>query len=115
MSIRVQISADARKQQLQQQEQPEQPGIAVASAATRSATVLADQEQRKALKFGFSSKGGTSKVSLSFHVCAHLKKKSPLGFEDPMVRMLLNPKTLSYFGLMEFPNKKHHWIYSLEM
>ncbi|KAF7127344.1 hypothetical protein RHSIM_Rhsim11G0105000 [Rhododendron simsii] len=53
--------ADARKQQLQQQEQPEQPGIAVASAATRSATVLADQEQRKALKFGFSSKGGTSK------------------------------------------------------
>ncbi|XP_058191721.1 uncharacterized protein LOC131308741 [Rhododendron vialii] len=53
--------ADARKQQLQQQEQPEQPGIAVASAATRSASVLADQEQRKALKFGFSSKGGTSK------------------------------------------------------
>ncbi|KAI8531816.1 hypothetical protein RHMOL_Rhmol11G0165600 [Rhododendron molle] len=56
--------ADARKQQLQQQEQPEQPGIAVASAATRSATVLADQEQRKALKFGFSSKGGTSKNSV---------------------------------------------------
>ncbi|KAG5525553.1 hypothetical protein RHGRI_032005 [Rhododendron griersonianum] len=53
--------ADARKQQLQQQEQP---GIAVASAATRSATVLADQKQRKALKFGFSSKGGTSKNSI---------------------------------------------------
>ncbi|KAE9446719.1 hypothetical protein C3L33_21382, partial [Rhododendron williamsianum] len=51
-------TADARKQQLQQQEQP---GIAVASAATRSATVLADQKQRKALKFGFSSKGGSSK------------------------------------------------------
>lgn len=53
--------ADARKQQLQQQEQPEQSGTAVVSAPTRSATVLADQEQRKALKFGFSSKGGTSK------------------------------------------------------
>ncbi|KAI8531812.1 hypothetical protein RHMOL_Rhmol11G0165200 [Rhododendron molle] len=53
--------ADAHKQQFQQQEQP---GIAVASAATKSATVLADQKQRKALKFGFSSKGGTSKNSI---------------------------------------------------
>ncbi|KAF8038594.1 hypothetical protein BT93_B1199 [Corymbia citriodora subsp. variegata] len=49
--------ADARKQKQQQEE----PGSTPISAPTRSATVLADQDQRKALKFGFSSKTGTSK------------------------------------------------------
>ncbi|KAM7478552.1 hypothetical protein LguiA_026765 [Lonicera macranthoides] len=52
--------ADAHKQQ--QQQQQEESG---ASAAVRSATALADQEQRKVLKFGFSSKVGTSKSSVS--------------------------------------------------
>ncbi|XP_057963161.1 uncharacterized protein LOC131154417 [Malania oleifera] len=51
--------ADARKQQQQQ----EQSGPASVSPALRTATVLADQEQRSTLKFGFSSKSGTSKNS----------------------------------------------------
>ncbi|XP_057494363.1 uncharacterized protein LOC130779663 [Actinidia eriantha] len=55
---------DARKQQQQQQDQEEQSGTAVASTASRNATALADQDQRKALKFGFSSKGSTSKYSI---------------------------------------------------
>ncbi|PQM34218.1 G patch domain-containing protein 8 isoform X4 [Prunus yedoensis var. nudiflora] len=58
----VQI-ADARKQQQQQQE--EESGSAPGSTELTSATTLADQDQRKALKFGFSSKGGTSKSSFS--------------------------------------------------
>lgn len=59
----VTIRADARKlQQQQQQEQPEESAAATISAAGSSATTLADQDQRKVLKFGFSSKGGTSKV-----------------------------------------------------
>ncbi|XP_052194785.1 uncharacterized protein LOC127802799 [Diospyros lotus] len=62
--------ADARKQQQQQQDQEEQS--AVVSSSTRSATALADQDQRKALKFGFSSKGGTSKTSF-----ASAAKKKP--------------------------------------
>ncbi|KAF5960776.1 hypothetical protein HYC85_001985 [Camellia sinensis] len=56
--------ADAHKQQQQQQEQQDQSGTAMVSTTTRSATALADQDQRKALKFGFSSKGGTSKKSV---------------------------------------------------
>ncbi|ONI04125.1 hypothetical protein PRUPE_6G304400 [Prunus persica] len=62
----VQI-ADARKQQQQQQQQQqeEESGSAPASTELTSATTLADQDQRKALKFGFSSKGGTSKSSFS--------------------------------------------------
>ncbi|XAR52760.1 hypothetical protein NMG60_11020997 [Bertholletia excelsa] len=52
--------ADARKQQ-QQQEQQEQVGPTPVSTAMRSATALADQDQRKTLKFGFSAKGGMSK------------------------------------------------------
>ncbi|XP_021830432.1 G patch domain-containing protein 8 isoform X1 [Prunus avium] len=55
----VQI-ADARKQQ---QQQEEESGSAPGSTELTSATTLADQDQRKALKFGFSSKGGTSKSS----------------------------------------------------
>lgn len=50
--------AGARKQQ---QELPEESGPAIASAPV-TATALADQDQRKALKFGFSSKTSTSKV-----------------------------------------------------
>ncbi|KAG8648345.1 G patch domain-containing protein 8 isoform X2 [Manihot esculenta] len=51
--------ADARKQQ--QQQQVEESGSCQVSNSLRSATALADQDQRKALKFGFSSKGSTSK------------------------------------------------------
>lgn len=49
--------AGARKQQ--QQEQSE---VSPASSTT-TATALAEQEQRQTLKFGFSSKVGTSKTS----------------------------------------------------
>lgn len=52
--------ADAHKQQKQQQE--EESRAVPASTAPRTATALATQDQRKALKFGFSSKGGISKV-----------------------------------------------------
>eukprot|EP00261_Vitis_vinifera_P039526 XP_019080769.1 PREDICTED: G patch domain-containing protein 8 isoform X2 [Vitis vinifera] len=52
------LMADARKQQ---QQQEEESGNTAVSTTLRSATPLADQEQRKALKFGFSSKGGMSK------------------------------------------------------
>ncbi|KAK3025028.1 hypothetical protein RJ639_043306 [Escallonia herrerae] len=55
--------ADAHKQQ-QQQQQQEVSGTVVASTAVKSVTTLADQDQRKTLKFGFSSKGGTSKSSI---------------------------------------------------
>ncbi|KAL6139093.1 hypothetical protein ACLB2K_064370 [Fragaria x ananassa] len=58
----AQMSADARKQQQLQQQQEESASVP-GSAELRSATALADQDQRKALKFGFSSKGGTSKTS----------------------------------------------------
>ncbi|KAK6911710.1 LOW QUALITY PROTEIN: G-patch domain, partial [Dillenia turbinata] len=53
--------ADARKQQ--QQREQEQSGIPPASSGQRSAMALADQDQRKTLKFGFSSKGGSLKVN----------------------------------------------------
>ncbi|KAI4378088.1 hypothetical protein MLD38_015622 [Melastoma candidum] len=53
-------SADAHKQKLQQQDDP---GLPEAPSATKNVTTLADQDQRKALKFGFSTKGGTSKNS----------------------------------------------------
>ncbi|GMY22165.1 G patch domain-containing protein 8 isoform X1 [Fagus crenata] len=55
--------ADARKQQ-QLQQQQEDSGPAPVPTEVRVTTTLADQEQRKTLKFGFSSKGGTSKNSL---------------------------------------------------
>lgn len=55
--------ADARKQQQQLEESGS--GTAQSNTPARSATVLADQEQRKTLKFGFSSKGTASKVSQS--------------------------------------------------
>ncbi|KAL5582744.1 hypothetical protein UlMin_015186 [Ulmus minor] len=57
--------ADARKQQQLQQQQEESGSApaAPASTETKSSSILADNEQRKALKFGFSSKGGTSKIS----------------------------------------------------
>ncbi|XP_021621266.1 G patch domain-containing protein 8 isoform X2 [Manihot esculenta] len=51
--------ADAHKQQ----QQVEESGSGQVSNSIRSATALADQDQRKALKFGFSSKSGTSKPS----------------------------------------------------
>ncbi|OMO86210.1 hypothetical protein CCACVL1_09731 [Corchorus capsularis] len=54
--------AGAHKQR-QQQEPSEESGPATASAPV-TATALADQDQRKALKFGFSSKSSTSKNAL---------------------------------------------------
>lgn len=54
----MQCRADAHKQQ----QQVEESGSGQVSNSIRSATALADQDQRKALKFGFSSKSGTSKV-----------------------------------------------------
>lgn len=68
--------ADARKQQQhQQQQQQEESSSAPVSAEVRSASVLADQDQRKALKFGFSSKSGTSKMSFG---SAAKKPKKPV-------------------------------------
>ncbi|XP_065853923.1 uncharacterized protein [Euphorbia lathyris] len=55
--------ADARKQQ--QQQQLEEPRSTLSSNSLKSATPLANQEQRKVLKFGFSSKSATSKSSWS--------------------------------------------------
>ncbi|GMH07702.1 hypothetical protein Nepgr_009542 [Nepenthes gracilis] len=54
--------ADVRKQQ-QQQEQEHSIGAAV-SSVSKTVTILADQDQRKALKFGFSVKSGSSKSSI---------------------------------------------------
>lgn len=63
------ISADAQKQQRLQLLQ--ESGSEPVSSETRTATPLTDQEQRNALKFGFSSKGSASKVCL--HVIKGLK------------------------------------------
>ncbi|KAL5582697.1 hypothetical protein UlMin_015139 [Ulmus minor] len=51
---------DARKQYEESGSAPAAP----ASTETKISSILADKEQIKALKFGFSSKGGTSKVHL---------------------------------------------------
>lgn len=63
--------ADAHKQQQQQQKQQqdqqhqdEESGPAPVSTAPKTTTALANQDQRTALKFGFSSKGGTSKNTI---------------------------------------------------
>ncbi|GLT54519.1 hypothetical protein SLA2020_277110 [Shorea laevis] len=53
--------ADAHKLQQKQEESVSAP----VPTEVRGATALAVQDQRKALKFGFSSKGGTSKNSSS--------------------------------------------------
>ncbi|KAK7820440.1 g patch domain-containing protein 8 [Quercus suber] len=53
---------NARKQQ-QLQQQQEDSGSAPVPTEVKVATALTDQEPRKVLKFGFSSKGGTSKNS----------------------------------------------------
>ncbi|XP_055816500.1 uncharacterized protein LOC129886018 isoform X2 [Solanum dulcamara] len=52
----------ANKKQ-QEQQTPEEEGNIPAPSMVRIATALADQDQRKTLKFGFSAKGGSSKVS----------------------------------------------------
>ncbi|KAF9681446.1 hypothetical protein SADUNF_Sadunf05G0002300 [Salix dunnii] len=54
--------ADARKQE-QHQQQEEESASARVSTSLRSGTVLVDQDQRRVLKFGFSSNGGISKNS----------------------------------------------------
>lgn len=58
--------ADAHKQQQQQQEQEQeqeqQENSEKSSDPVKNASVLADQDQRKVLKFGFSSKVSISKV-----------------------------------------------------
>lgn len=56
--------ADAHKQQQLLQQQQEDSGSAPVPTDGRGTTSLAVQDQRKTLKFGFSSKGGTSKVCL---------------------------------------------------
>ncbi|XP_063943724.1 uncharacterized protein LOC108205804 isoform X3 [Daucus carota subsp. sativus] len=53
--------ADAHKQQ--QQQQQDESGTEAVTSSGKSVTALADQDQRKVLKFGFSSKSGTSKSS----------------------------------------------------
>ncbi|XP_062158500.1 uncharacterized protein LOC133865977 [Alnus glutinosa] len=55
--------ADARK--LQQKQEESVSSLVPVPTEVRGATALAVQDQRKALKFGFSSKGGTSKNSSS--------------------------------------------------
>lgn len=54
----------ANKKQ-QEQQTPEEAGNIPAPSVVRTATALADQDQRKTLKFGFSAKGGSSKVTTS--------------------------------------------------
>ncbi|XP_050273375.1 uncharacterized protein LOC126716588 isoform X2 [Quercus robur] len=59
----AQMENARKQQQLQQQQQQEDSGSAPVPTEVRVATALTDQEPRKVLKFGFSSKGGTSKNS----------------------------------------------------
>ncbi|KAH0766805.1 hypothetical protein KY285_002676 [Solanum tuberosum] len=54
----------ANKKQ-QEQQTPEEAGNIPAPSMVRTATALADQDQRRTLKFGFSAKGGSSKVTTS--------------------------------------------------
>lgn len=44
----------------------EEAGTIPPPPAPSSATAVADQDQRKVLKFGFSAKGSTAKVFISF-------------------------------------------------
>lgn len=57
--------ADSHKQ-LQQMQNQEEAGTLPAPPAPSSATAVADQDQRKVLKFGFSAKGSTAKVFTIF-------------------------------------------------
>ncbi|KAJ0533120.1 putative transcription factor C2H2 family [Helianthus annuus] len=66
--------ADAHKQQ-QQQQQQQQEDSEKSNQPVKNATVLVDQDQRKALKFGFSSKVGASKSSGKF---VAKKAKTPI-------------------------------------
>ncbi|XP_071729745.1 uncharacterized protein [Rutidosis leptorrhynchoides] len=63
--------ADAHKQQ-QQQQQQQQEDSENSNKVVKNADVLAEQDQRKTLKFGFSSKPGASK---SFGKSAAKKQK----------------------------------------
>ncbi|KAL1350780.1 uncharacterized protein LOC107492242 [Arachis duranensis] len=66
--------ADAQKQQRLQLQQ--ESGSASASSESKTATALTDQEQRNTLKFGFSSKGTASKVSVGIKKPNIAKKKN---------------------------------------
>ncbi|RYR02019.1 hypothetical protein Ahy_B06g080876 isoform E [Arachis hypogaea] len=68
------IRADAQKQQRLQLQQ--ESGSASASSGSKTATALTDQEQRNTLKFGFSSKGTASKVSVGIKKPNIAKKKN---------------------------------------
>lgn len=57
--------ADTHKQ-LQQLQNQEEVGTVPTPPAPGSATAVADQDQRKVLKFGFSAKGSTTRVLNSF-------------------------------------------------
>ena len=65
------VRADAHRQQEHQQKQ-EEISIISALSAEKNATPLANQDQRKTMKFGFSAKGGTSKVLGSFMLVVNL-------------------------------------------
>ncbi|XP_057798293.1 uncharacterized protein LOC131014357 [Salvia miltiorrhiza] len=56
--------ADTHKQ-LQQLQNQEEAGTLPAPPAPSNATAVADQDQRKVLKFGFSAKGSTAKSSIN--------------------------------------------------
>lgn len=57
--------ADTHKQ-LQQLQNLEEVRADTTPPAPSSATAVADQDQRKVLKFGFSAKGSTTKVFTGF-------------------------------------------------
>lgn len=71
--------ADAHKQQQQQQQEQEEKQTfeALATSTLRSATALPGQDQRTALKFGFSSKSGASKVQKPFGVATKKAQVPP--------------------------------------
>nr|GMD43848.1 G patch domain-containing protein 8 [Ipomoea batatas] len=58
---REMANAGAHKKQQEQQKQEDSGTVQASSPVVRTATALADQDQRKTLKFGFSAKGGQSK------------------------------------------------------
>lgn len=64
LSLLSLITRAANKKQ-EEQQTPEEVGNIPAPSMVRTATALADQDQRKTLKFGFSAKGGSSKVFAS--------------------------------------------------
>lgn len=86
--------AGAHKKQKEQQNQ-EESGTIQASPVVKTATALADQDQRKTLKFGFSAKGGQSKVFVSWN-------------------SLFGIKLLLYYFLLSLLVFSFGWSYSIK-